>query len=61
MYRRDVVFREMKDDVKHKVLQIKEEQEKVKFDLMDDESDSKEEQESKEEDHHTLVLRRSVR
>jgi hypothetical protein len=56
-----VVFREMKDVVKHEVLPSKEEPEKIEFDLKDDESDSTEEHESKEEDPHTPVLRRSVR
>jgi hypothetical protein len=56
-----VVFREMKDVVKHEVLPSKEEPEKKEFDLKDDESDSTKEQESEEEDPHTLVLRRLVR
>ena len=61
VYRRDMVFREMKDVVKQEVLPSKEELEKIEFDLKDDESDSTEEQESEEEDPHTPVLRRSVR
>jgi hypothetical protein len=56
VYSRDVVFREMKDVVKHEVLPSKEEPEKIEFDLKDDEADSTE-----EEDHHTPVLRRSDR
>jgi hypothetical protein len=56
-----VVFREMKDVVKHEFLPIKEEPEKIEFDLNDDESDSTEEHESEEEDPHTPLLRRSVR
>jgi hypothetical protein len=52
-----VVFREMKDVVKHEFLPSKEEQEKIYFETKDDESNSTEEQESKEEDPHTLVLR----
>jgi hypothetical protein len=40
VYRRDVVFREMKDVVKQEVLPSKEEPEKIEFDLKDDESDS---------------------
>jgi hypothetical protein len=60
VYRRDVVFREMKDVVKHEFLPSKEELEKIEFDPKDDESDSTEEQESEEEDPHTPVLRRSV-
>jgi hypothetical protein len=35
-----VVFREMKDVVKHEVLPSKKEPEKMEFDLKDDESDS---------------------
>ena len=45
VYSRDVVFREMKDLVKHEVLQSKEEPEKIEFDLKDDESDSTKEHE----------------
>jgi hypothetical protein len=56
-----VVFREMKDVVKHEVLPSKEEPEKKEFDLKDDESDTTKEHESEEEDPHTPVLRRSVR
>jgi hypothetical protein len=56
-----VVFREMKDVFKHEVLPSKEEPEKIKFDLKDDELDFTEEQESEEEDPHIPVLRRSVR
>jgi hypothetical protein len=61
MYIRDVIFREMKDVVKHEVLPSKEELDKIVFDLKDDESDSKKEQESEGEDPLNLVLRRSVR
>jgi hypothetical protein len=43
VYRRDVVFREMKDGVKQEVLPSKEEPDKIEFDLKDDESDSTEE------------------
>jgi hypothetical protein len=60
MYRQDVVFREMKDVVKHEVLTSKEEPEKIEYDLKGDESDSIEEQELEEDDPHTQVLRRSV-
>jgi hypothetical protein len=60
VYSRDVVFREMKDVVKHEVLPSKEEPEKIEFEPKDDESDSTEEHESEEEDPHTPVLRRSV-
>jgi hypothetical protein len=41
VYRRDVVFREMKDVVKQEILPSKEEPEKTKFDLKDDDSNSK--------------------
>jgi hypothetical protein len=61
VYSQDVVFREMKDVVKHEVLPSKEETEKIEFDLKDDELDSTKEHETKEEDPHTPVLRRSVR
>jgi hypothetical protein len=61
VYSRDAVFREMKDVVKQEVLPSKEEQEKIVFDLKNDESDSTEEHESEEEDPHTEVLSRSVR
>ena len=44
MYIRSVVFREMKDVVKHEVLPSKEESKKVEFDLKDDESDSTEQE-----------------
>ena len=39
MYSRDVVFREMKDVIKHEVLPSKEELDKMEIDLKDDESD----------------------
>jgi hypothetical protein len=52
-----VVFREMKDVVKQKVLPSKEEPEKIEFDLKDDELDSTKEHESEEEYPHTPVLR----
>jgi hypothetical protein len=45
VYRRDVVFREMKDVVKLEFLPSKEELKKIEFDLKDDESDSTEEKE----------------
>jgi hypothetical protein len=41
-----VVFREMKDVVQQEFLPIKEQLEKIEFDLKDDESNSIEEQES---------------
>jgi hypothetical protein len=61
VYSQDVVFREMKDFVKHEVLPSKEEPNKIDFDLKDDESNSTKEHESKEEDPHTPLLRISVR
>jgi hypothetical protein len=61
VYSRDVVFREIKDVVKHEVLPSKEEPEKIEFDLKDDELESTKEQESEEEDPHTPVLRRLAR
>jgi hypothetical protein len=61
VYNQDVVFKEMKDVVKHEVLPSKEEPEKIEFDLKDGESNSTEEHESEEEDPHTPVLRISVR
>jgi hypothetical protein len=61
VYSRDVVFREMKNVVKHEVLPSKEESKKIEFDLKDDKSDSTEKHESEEEDPHTPVLRRSDR
>jgi hypothetical protein len=45
VYSQDVVFREIKDVVKHEVLPRKEELEKIEFELKDDESDSIEEHE----------------
>jgi hypothetical protein len=43
VYSRDVVFREMKDVIKHKVLPSKEEPDKKEFELKENELDSKEE------------------
>ena len=43
VYIQDVVFREMKVVIKQEALPSKEEQEKIEFDLKDDESDSIEE------------------
>jgi hypothetical protein len=45
VYIRDVVFREIKDVVKHDVLPSKEEPKKIEFDLKDDESNFTEEHE----------------
>jgi hypothetical protein len=60
VYSRKVVVREIKDVVKQEVLPRMEVQEKIEFELKDDESKSTEEHESKEEDLHTLVLMRLV-
>jgi hypothetical protein len=60
VYSRDVVCREINDDVKQKVLTRKEELEKIEFELKDDESDSTKGHELEEEDRCTPVLRRSV-
>ena len=58
MYNRDVVFREVKDVIKHEV-QL-EEPEKIEFELKEEESDSKAEEESEYEEPQTLGARRSV-
>ena len=59
MYNRDVVFREVKDVIKHEV-QPKE-PEKIEFELKEEESNSTTEEESKDEEPQTLGVRRSVR
>jgi hypothetical protein len=60
-----VVFREIKDVVKKEFPRRREELEKKKFELKDNESESttkqEEEEEEEEEDPHTQLLRRSVR
>ena len=58
VYTQDVVFREVKDFVKHEVLQ--KEPEKIEFELMEDESDSTIEEDSKEEEPQTPAVRRPV-
>ena len=58
VYSRDVVFREVKDAVKHEVLP--KEPEKIEFELKEDESDSTIEEDSEEEEPQTRVVRRSV-
>ena len=59
MYNQDVVFREVKDVVKHEVLP--KEPEKIEFELKEYESDSTAKEDSEEEEPQTLVVRRSVR
>eukprot|EP00253_Pinus_taeda_P006534 PITA_06534 len=59
VYSRDVVFREVKDVIKHEV-QPKE-HEKIEFELKEEESDSTVEEESKAEEPQTPGVRRSVR
>jgi len=59
VYNRDVVFREMKDVIKHEVLP--KEPENIEFELKEEESDSTAEEESEDEEPQTLVVRRSVR
>ena len=58
MYNRDVVFREVKDIIKHEV-QPKEPK-KIEFKLKEEESDSTVEEESKDEEPQTSGVRRSV-
>ena len=60
VYIRDVVFREIKDVVKHEVLPREEEPDKIEFLLKDNESNSTEKQESEEEEPHTPVLKRLI-
>ena len=48
MYSRDVVFREVKDVIKHEVKP--KELEKIEFDLKEEESDSKAEEEYEDEE-----------
>ena len=59
VYNRDVVFREVKDVIKHEV-QPKE-PEKIEFELKEEESDSTVEEESEDEEPQTPAVRRSVR
>ena len=58
VYSRDVVFREVKDVVKHEVLP--KEPKKIEFELKEDESDSKIEEDSEDEEPQTLAFRRLV-
>eukprot|EP00253_Pinus_taeda_P006657 PITA_06657 len=59
VYNQDVVFREVKDVIKHEV-QPKE-PEKIEFELKEEESNSRSEEESEDEEPQTLGVRRSVR
>ena len=59
VYNQDVVFREVKDVVKHELLS--KEPEKIEFELKEDESDSTIEEYSEEEEPQTPAVRRSVR
>ena len=59
MYSRDVVFREVKDVIKHEV-QPKE-PETIEFELKEEELDSTTEEESKDEEPQTPAMRRSAR
>lgn len=58
VYSRDVVFKEVKDVIKHEV-QPKE-PEKIEFELKEEESDSTVEEESEDEEPQTLAVRRPV-
>jgi len=58
VYNRDVVFKEVKDVIKHEV-QPKE-PEKIEFELKEEESNSIAEEESEDEEPQTLGVRRSV-
>eukprot|EP00253_Pinus_taeda_P021163 PITA_21163 len=59
VYNRYVVFREVKDVIKHEVQP--EELEKIEFELEEEESDSTTDEESKDEEPQTPGVRRSVR
>ena len=59
VYSQDVVFKEVKDIIKHEV-QPKEPK-KIEFELNEEESDSTTEEESEGEEPQTLGVRRSVR
>jgi len=59
VYSRDVVFREVKDVIKHEV-QPKEPK-KIEFELKEEESDAIGEEESKYEEPRTSSVRKSVR
>ena len=59
MYSRDVVFREVKDVIKHEI-QPKE-PENIEFELKEEESDSTIKEESEDEEPQNPGVRRSVR
>jgi len=59
VYNRDVVFREVKDVVKHEVKP--KETNKIEFKLKEEESDSTSEEESEDEEPQTPSVRRPVR
>jgi hypothetical protein len=61
VYKQDVVFREVKYVPKKEFLTKKEEPEKIDFDLDDATYESMEEDELEEEEHHTPILRISMR
>ena len=56
VYSQDVVFREMKDVIKHEVLP--KEPEKIDFELKEEESDSTTGEDSEEEEPQTPTMRR---
>jgi len=58
VYSQGVVFREVKDVIKHEVLT--KETEKIYFELKEEESDSTIEEESVDEEPQTLVVRRPI-
>ena len=58
VYSQDVVFREIKDVIKHEI-QPKE-PEKIEFELKEEESDSIIEEESEDEEPQTPGVRRSI-
>jgi len=58
VYNRDVVFREVKDVIKHEV-QTKE-PEKIEFEIKEEELDSTAKEELKDEEDQTPGVRRSV-
>ena len=57
-YNQDVVFRDVKNVIKHEVLP--KEPENIEFELKEAESDSIVEEESEDEESQTPVMRRSV-
>jgi len=59
VYSQDVVFREVKDVIKHDI--EPKEPEKIEFELKEEESDSTVEEESEDGEPQTLGVRRSVR